>query len=185
MLVTWFGENTADGCTTARAESAQHASKLMANRNRSAAMKRSRATLAMTKPSRPSCCTWWCGPAVTCGGDGLRARTVSVRIRDADFKDRRASRTIDTPIESDRAIYQTARKLLTRLRSQRRMSARLLSVSLSNLTATDGPAQLGLFAESAGALETERDRKVARVMDDVRGRFGSGAIVPGRILPSP
>jgi len=117
-------------------------------------------------------------------GDSLRARTVSVRIRDADFTDRRASRTLNSAIESDRAIYQTALKLLTRLRAQRRTSARLLSVSLSNFSATDGPAQLALFADTGDNLETERDRRVARVMDDVRGRFGSKAIVPGRILPS-
>jgi DNA polymerase-4 len=115
--------------------------------------------------------------------DSLRARTVSVRIRDADFKDRRASRTLNAAIESDRAIYQTALRLLGRLRVQRRTSARLLSVSLSNFSAADGPAQLGLFAEAGENLETERDRKVARVMDDVRGRFGSRAIMPGRILP--
>ena len=184
MLVTWFGENTADwlhdrarGIGATRVEA--HGEQKSISRDE---------TFARDIGDDEALATELLHLVVRAGrdlrSDGLRARTVSVRIRDADFKDRRASRTIDTPIESDRAIYQTARKLLTRLRTQRRTSARLLSVSLSNLTATDGPAQLGLFAESGGALETERDRKVARVMDDVRGRFGSGAIVPGRILPS-
>lgn len=115
--------------------------------------------------------------------DNLRARTISVRIRDHDFTDRRASRTVDSAIESDRAIYQVALKLLARLRAKRRVSARLLSVSLSNLTAHDAPSQLGLFA-AQDALETEKDRKVAKVMDAVRGKFGSRAILPGRIFPS-
>ena len=117
--------------------------------------------------------------------DGWRARTVTVRIRDHDFTTRQASRTVDGAIQSDRAIYQTALRLLGRLRAARRTSARLLSVSLSNLTASEGPAQLGLFGAQGTELETERDRKVSRVMDDVRGKFGSGAIVPGRILPAP
>jgi hypothetical protein len=72
-------------------------------------------------------------------------------------------------------------RLLGKLRQKRRTPARLLGVSLSNLTAADGPAQLTLFGPS-DALESDKDRRVAHVMDDVRGRFGSDAIVPGRIL---
>jgi DNA polymerase-4 len=117
--------------------------------------------------------------------EGWRARTVSVRIRDGDFTNRQASRTVNAPVESDRAIFGLALKLLGRLRNTRRVGARLLSVSLSNLTAADGPAQLALFVDPADQLETDRDRRVAKVMDDVRGRFGSNAILPGRILPMP
>ena len=115
--------------------------------------------------------------------DGLRARTVTVRIRDADFTTRQASRTLDEAVESDRALYSVALKLLARLRAQRRSSARLLGVSCSNLTAAHGPAQLTLFGVRE-ELESERDRTVARVLDKVRGRFGSGALVPGRIMRS-
>jgi len=116
-------------------------------------------------------------------GETLRARTVTVRIRDGDFTTRQASHTVDEAIESDRVIYSLAGRLLARLRAQRRTGARLLGVSLSNLTAAHGPAQLALFPLNQ-PLESERDRRVARVLDDVRVRFGSRAIVPGRILPS-
>jgi DNA polymerase IV len=185
LLVTWFGESTADwlhdrarGIGGTRVEA--HGEQKSISRDE---------TFGRDINNDDALTTELLHLVVRAGrdlrGDGLRARTVSVRIRDADFTDRRASRTVHTAIESDRAIYQLARKLLSRLRGQRRTSARLLSVSLSNLTATDGPAQLGLFGETDDALETERDRRVARVMDDVRGRFGSSAIVPGRILPSP
>jgi DNA polymerase-4 len=116
-------------------------------------------------------------------GDGLRARTVTVRIRDADFTTRRASRTVPQAVESDRALYAIALKLLARLRAQRRTSARLLGVSCANLTTADGPAQLNLFP-AREELESERDRRVAHVMDKVRGRFGSGALLPGRIIRS-
>ena len=116
--------------------------------------------------------------------DNWRARTITVRIRDHDFTTRQASRTVPMAIESDRAIYQVALRLLARLRANRRTSARLLSVSLSNLTPRDAPRQLGLFASEADALESEKDRKVAQVMDDVRSKFGSRAILPGRIFPT-
>ncbi len=117
-------------------------------------------------------------------GESLRARTVTVRIRDADFTTRQASHTVHEPIESDRVIHGIALKLLSRLRQKRRTAARLLSVSLSNLTAAHGPSQLVLFGTS-DALETDKDRRVAHVMDDVRGRFGSDAIMPGSILGAP
>jgi DNA polymerase-4 len=113
--------------------------------------------------------------------DQLRARTVTVRIRDADFTTRQASRTLDQQIESDRAIYQAALPLLTRLRRRRPVPARLLGVSLSGLGAAGEPAQLALF-EQTHRLESERDRRVARVMDAVRGRFGARALLPGRIV---
>jgi len=115
--------------------------------------------------------------------DRLRARTVTVRVRDHDFTTRQASKTLDSAVESDRAINAVAVRLLARLRQNRRVSARLLGVSLSNLTASAGPPQLGLFTAETEPLESERDRKVAQVMDNVRARFGNKSILPGRILP--
>lgn len=114
--------------------------------------------------------------------DGVRARTITVRIRDADFRNRSAGRTLDQPLESDRAIYRTARELLTRLRAARRIPARLLSVAASQLTDGDGAQQLGLFAGETTTGETERDRRLARLADSVRDRFGPDAIRPGRLL---
>lgn len=116
-------------------------------------------------------------------GDGLRARTVSVRIRDGDFTNRSASRTLPEPIESDRAVYDVARELLVKLRAARRVPARLLSVALTNLAEADSP-QLALFgdsaAQSSAAAETSRDRAVSRAVDAVRAKFGGDAISPGR-----
>ncbi len=185
LLVTWFGDGVAEwlhdrirGIGPARVEA--HGEQKSISRDE---------TFARDISDDEALATELLHLVVRAGrdlrSDSLRARTVAVRIRDADFKDRRASRTLNSAIESDRAIYQTARKLLGRLRTQRRTSARLLSVTLSNFSATDGPAQLALFADPSENLETERDRKIARVMDDVRGRFGSSAIMPGRILPAP
>jgi DNA polymerase-4 len=111
--------------------------------------------------------------------EGLIARTITVRIRDMDFVTRQASRTVDEPLSSDRAIYAVARALLARLRKARRMPARLLGVSLSNFTAP-AARQLALFDAAAAPLETKKDLDVARAMDAVRARFGRGAIAPGR-----
>jgi DNA polymerase-4 len=111
--------------------------------------------------------------------EGLTARTVTVRIRDADFTTRQASRTVGDALASDRGLFAVARPLLAKLRRARRVPARLLGVALSNFTAPP-TRQLALFEASAPTLETERDRELSRAMDAVRARFGRAAIAPGR-----
>jgi DNA polymerase-4 len=115
---------------------------------------------------------------------GLVACTVTVKLRDWDFTTRQASRTLETPVRSDRAVYSVACELLAKLRSARRVPARLLGVSLSRLLLEDAKAQLTLFdAELSASVETARDRTIARVMDEVREKFGRDAVARGRIQP--
>lgn len=117
--------------------------------------------------------------------DGLRARTITVKLKDADFTIRQASRTLEAPVQSDRPIWGVARELLAKLRTKRRTGERLIGVALSHLTTAEGPAQLSLLEEEEQpALETERDRALGRTLDDLRRKFGHGIVVPGRILPS-
>jgi DNA polymerase-4 len=111
--------------------------------------------------------------------EGLVARTVTVRIRDADFTTRQASRTLDESLASDRALFVVARELLHKLRGARRVPARLLGVGLSNFT-SPAARQLALFDPPPAPLETPKDREVARAVDAVRARFGRTAIAPGR-----
>ncbi len=110
---------------------------------------------------------------------GLVARTVTVKLRDADFTTRQASRTLPHAVGSDRAVFVVARDLLTRLRAARRVPARLVGVSLSGLAAPGLEFQLSLLEPTAEALETERDRTIARVIDTVRERFGHDALGRG------
>jgi DNA polymerase IV len=116
---------------------------------------------------------------------GLVAYTVTVKLRDWDFTTRQASRTLSAPVRSDRAVYEVARALLAKLRSARRVPARLLGVSLSRFFPEDAQTQLALFESEASAnVETDRDRTIAQVMDEVRGRFGSDAVARGRARPA-
>jgi DNA polymerase-4 len=112
----------------------------------------------------------------------LRARTVAVKIRDPDFTTRQARHTLDVGVESDRAIYDVARTLLLKLRKAKRAGVRLLGVSLAGFTDQHGVEQLGLFGGSS-SVETDRDRRISRVVDDVRNRFGADSIVSGRTMP--
>jgi DNA polymerase-4 len=116
---------------------------------------------------------------------GLVACTVTVKLRDWDFTTRQASRTLSAPVRSDRAVYAVTCELLAKLRSARRVPARLLGVSLSRLFPEDVKTQLALFDIEAGAsVETDRDRTIARVMDEVRERFGPDAVARGRARPA-
>jgi DNA polymerase IV len=111
--------------------------------------------------------------------DGSTARTITVRIRDHDFKTRQASRTLDAPVMSDRVILEVARGLLARLRGARRVPARLLGVGLSSLAVDPTADQLTLFDQRGTTVdETDRDRLLARTIDHVRARFGDKGIFP-------
>jgi len=109
-------------------------------------------------------------------GDRLTARTVAVRLRDWDFKTRGAQRTLPEPVVSDRVILRVAHELLAKLRSARRVPARLVGVRLSGLKPVVAVDQLELATTGE---ETERDRGLARAIDRVRGKFGPKSILPG------
>jgi DNA polymerase-4 len=111
----------------------------------------------------------------------FRARTVTVKLRDHDFSTRQHSRTLPEPIESNAAITEVARELLADLRGGRRVPARLLGVGLTGLVPASDAEQLGLFAEEV-AGESERDRSVSRVVDQLADKFGYGAVVSGRMI---
>jgi DNA polymerase-4 len=113
-------------------------------------------------------------------GDGATARTITVRIRDADFRTRSAARTLDTGVISDRVIFAVSRVLLRKLRMARRVPARLLGVALSSLASDPEADQLTLFERATDAAsETDRDRTIARAVDRVRAKFGPDGILPG------
>ena len=115
----------------------------------------------------------------------LAARTITVKLRDTDFRTRQASRTLPEPVVADRVIFETARALLARLRGARRVRARLIGVALSSLDLPARAAQLSLFETPSASLETARDRALAGAVDKLRAKFGAAAIVPGRLTRRP
>ncbi len=111
---------------------------------------------------------------------GFRTRTVTVKIRDSDFKTRQAGHTFPEPVSADRPILKTAQRLLGKLRRTRRTSARLLGVALSQLVKERDLAQLSLFEQSSkGDLETNHDRAVAKLVDTINVKFGRSGIRRG------
>ena len=115
--------------------------------------------------------------------DCLTARTITVRLRDFDFKTRSASRTLDAPVISDRVILEVGRQLLAKLREKRRVPARLIGVALSSLAVDSTADQMTLFElADERVAETDRDRVLARTVDRVRAKFGDRGILPARLI---
>ena len=112
---------------------------------------------------------------------GLRGRTVTVKIRDEDFRTRTASHTLSEALEADGTILKLARELLRDLRKNRRKGVRLLGVGISSLVEGEARPQLDLFREE-GPVESERQRTLSRVVDDLKQRFGEDAVLPGGML---
>jgi len=94
---------------------------------------------------------------------GMKARTVTLKLRYADFETLQRSRTI-TPTCSELELYPVVHELYTRARS-RRTAIRLLGLCLSNLRPFD--QQLSLFDHS---------EPLHRAMDGIRERYGYGAL---------
>lgn len=118
---------------------------------------------------------------------GLAARTVTVKLRDADFRTRSARRTLSRPIESEKSVSRVARKLMERLRGQRRVGVRLLGISLSHFDPDVAPLQLSFLAPAPATapddpVEGDRERALTRALDRIRGRFGNDSILPARLL---
>ncbi len=118
----------------------------------------------------------------------LHARTVTVKLRDADFRTRSAQRTLRVPIESERSVAKAAHALLAQLRSRRRVGVRLLGIGLSHFDdVPPAPTQLAFFEPPAPIapdepVESDRDRALTVALDRIRGRYGSKAIVPAQLI---
>ena len=118
----------------------------------------------------------------------LQARTVTVKLRDIDFKTRSAQRTLRMPIESEQSVARAARALLRQMRARRRVGVRLLGIGLSHFD--DGPpetTQLALFDAPTPVtpdepVENAKDRALTKALDLIRGRYGAASILPARLV---
>ena len=107
--------------------------------------------------------------------DRRRCSRVSVTIRSTDFQTRSHQRSLPEPTDLTREIHALCKALFSELWDGR-MPLRLLGVTLSEVT--DGETvQLSLFPDA----QREKSRRLDRTVDELRGRFGSDAIVRGGV----
>jgi DNA polymerase-4 len=105
---------------------------------------------------------------------GVKASTVTVKIRDSSFRTITRQRTLPEPTDLTEPIFRTALQLARP--EVRGLRIRLLGVTASGLGERD---QLSLFAG-----DDPRRRRVTEAADEVRHRFGERAITRARLVGS-
>lgn len=108
---------------------------------------------------------------------GLCGRTVTLKVRWANFKTITRSRTPGDELDTTSEIYGVARDLFDRLGPDR-PRVRLLGVSISGLSG--GPAARQLLLGTNGTKPGWEE--AAKAVDDVRRRFGDRALGPAALL---
>jgi DNA polymerase-4 len=104
----------------------------------------------------------------------LFAKTITLKIRFADFTTINRSKTLPLPIDTTHEIYEVAKALYEAL-SIERARIRLVGVSLDNLH-TDSHEQLVLGARESSWRELQGG------IDAAKARFGSDSVRPGRLI---
>ena len=109
---------------------------------------------------------------------GYAGRTVTLRVRFADFTTITRSRTLPEPIDVARTLYTVARALYDNLHLDR-ARLRLVGVRVEGLVSADEqPHQLTFDEREHGWREAEQ------AVDRASRRFGSGAVRPASLVPS-
>lgn len=111
---------------------------------------------------------------------GVRAATITLKLRDASFATITRQTSLAAPTDLTEPIFAAALSLLRReLRGQR---VRLIGVTASNFRERE---QLGLFESG----EDPRRHAAAEALDRIRSRYGSRAVTRARLvgdrLPEP
>ena len=102
------------------------------------------------------------------------AKTISIKVRFADFSTISRSKTLPLPIDSTHDIYEIAKSLYLALNLDR-ARLRLVGISLDNLSEA-APEQLLLGAREKGWREADT------AIDRAKLRFGGGSVRPGRLI---
>ncbi|MFZ4107586.1 MAG: DNA polymerase IV [Candidatus Planktophila sp.] len=104
----------------------------------------------------------------------LFAKTVSIKVRFADFSTINRSKTLSLPLEGTHEIYEVVKGLYQGLKIDR-ARLRLVGVSLENLS-SGAPEQMVLGARESGW------RQADGAIDRARERFGPGSVRPARLI---
>ncbi len=104
---------------------------------------------------------------------GLKAATITLKLRDTNFVTISRQTTLDTPADLTEPIYEAALELLRReLHGQR---IRLVGVTASNFRERE---QLAMFA----GPDEPRRHQAAEAMDTIRRKYGERAVTRGRLV---
>ncbi len=107
--------------------------------------------------------------------DGVKARCVAVTIRSNDFKNHSHQKKLKEATDVTKEVFEVSKALFDELWDHH-TPLRLLGVALTDIDRF-GMSQMTFFPDA----EKEKQRKIDRAADDIRSRFGTGAILRGGI----
>src|SRR5581483_1267247 len=107
----------------------------------------------------------------------VRARTVELKARSADFRTRVRAQSLPEATDTTDELWRAALALFDRTLTREVLPLRLLGVGATKLT-RDAAVQGQLFDDAA----RERQGALDRTVDAIRGAFGPGAIRRGSLL---
>jgi DNA polymerase IV len=106
--------------------------------------------------------------------DHWYCRTVTLKLKFADFAQHTKSRTLKEPTHATETLFRTGCELLDSIPLSRDL--RLIGLSASNLTRDPGWAKL------LPDPEAQRHAKLDAALDAITGKFGKKAVRRGRVL---
>ena len=104
----------------------------------------------------------------------LFAKTISIKVRFADFSTINRSKTLPLALDGTQEIFEVVRALYEALHIERARLC-LVGVSLENLM-SGAPEQMVLGARESGW------RQADSAIDRARARFGAGSVRPARLI---
>jgi DNA polymerase-4 len=103
---------------------------------------------------------------------GVLAKTITLKIKDADFKTFTRRTTIAIPCQSSKTIYEQAARLLDEYKITKKI--RLIGVGTSGFSPITASVQMGLFEHGQ---EADGDwEKVDKTLDAIRIKFGKDVV---------
>ncbi|CAB5163681.1 DNA polymerase IV (EC [Olavius algarvensis associated proteobacterium Delta 3] len=102
----------------------------------------------------------------------VKARTVTLKLKHADFRQVSRSTTLPIPTRASETLYREGVKLLESYRLMQKV--RLVGLGASGFVDSRTPAQMELF--EAGPRSEENWEKVDRALDTISAKFGKGVV---------
>jgi len=103
---------------------------------------------------------------------GVRARTITIKLKDEGFKTVTRRTTIAIPTQSSKTIYKHAVQLTEEHKMSRKI--RLIGVGVSGFSSVTASVQMGLF--DTGEEIADDWEKIDRALDSISKKFGKDVV---------
>lgn len=106
--------------------------------------------------------------------DGLKAKTVTLKLRYGDFRTITRRQTLEKATNTTRTLWQAAKAVFRRWQNKSPGPLRLIGFAASGLV-QEGTGQQQLFPDPA----KEKQKRLDKAFDEIRNRYGKDALRRG------